>query len=80
MLNLPALGTSLLVITVNSLAARAGTAADLDRAVIAPFAAAAIPGARDGKRHAQRLATQLRRIFAHVLLAVAARMLANAFV
>ncbi|MFE5212897.1 sulfite exporter TauE/SafE family protein [Streptomyces sp. NPDC056600] len=86
-LNLPmrrALGTSLLVITVNSLAAltaRAGTAADLDWAVIAPFTAAAVLGAWDGKRHAQRLSGDtLRRIFAYVLLAVAALMIVDAVV
>ncbi|MFI6875555.1 sulfite exporter TauE/SafE family protein [Streptomyces sp. NPDC050400] len=79
-----AVGTSLLVITINSLAAlgaRAGTAVDLDWAVIAPFTAAAILGAWDGKRHAQRLTGDtLRRIFAYVLLAVAGLMLVDAFV
>ncbi|GHE53699.1 sulfite exporter TauE/SafE family protein [Streptomyces cellulosae] len=86
-LNLPmrrALGTSLLVITVNSLAAlaaRAGTATHLDWTVIAPFTAAAILGAWDGKRHAKRLTGDtLQRIFAYVLLAVAALMLADALV
>ncbi|WP_306334158.1 sulfite exporter TauE/SafE family protein [Streptomyces sp. KL118A] len=86
-LNLPmrrAIGTSLLVITVNSIAAlgaRAGTGVHLDWAVIAPFTAAAILGARDGKRHAQRLSgNTLQRLFAYALLAVAALMLADAFV
>lgn len=48
-----AVGTSLLVITVNSfaaLAARTGTAEGLDWAVVAPFAGAAILGAWDGRR------------------------------
>ncbi|WP_055568160.1 sulfite exporter TauE/SafE family protein, partial [Streptomyces atriruber] len=79
MLNLPmrrAIGTSLLVITINSMAslgARAGTGMHLDWAVIAPFTAAAILGARDGKRHAQRLSgNTLQRLFAYALLAVAA--------
>ena len=84
-LNLPmnrAVGTSLLVITVNSLAAlgaRAGTGTHLDWAVIAPFTAAAILGAWDGKRHARRLSgNTLQRVFAYALLAVAAFMLADA--
>ncbi|MFI0828033.1 sulfite exporter TauE/SafE family protein [Streptomyces roseolus] len=86
-LNLPmrrAVGTSLLVITVNSLAAlgaRAGTGTHLDWTVIAPFTAAAILGAWDGKRHARRLTGDaLQRVFAYVLLAVAAFMLVDAFV
>ncbi|MFH9955921.1 sulfite exporter TauE/SafE family protein [Streptomyces roseolus] len=85
-LNLPmrrAVGTSLLVITVNSLAAlgaRAGTGTHLDWTVIAPFTAAAILGAWDGKRHARRLTGDaLQRVFAYVLLAVAAFMLVDAF-
>jgi uncharacterized membrane protein YfcA len=48
-----AAGTSLLVITVNSLAAlsaRAGSGADLRWELTAPFAGAAILGAWDGKR------------------------------
>ncbi|MEV0176132.1 sulfite exporter TauE/SafE family protein [Streptomyces sp. NPDC050803] len=77
-----AVGTSLLVITVNSLAAlatRAGTADGLDWAVVAPFAGAAILGAWDGKRLAAKVSTHtLRRIFALVLLAVAAFMLIDA--
>ncbi|WP_406304543.1 sulfite exporter TauE/SafE family protein [Streptomyces sp. NBC_00879] len=77
-----AVGTSLLVITVNSLAAlaaRAGTSTPLDWAVIAPFAGAAILGAWDGKRLASKVSgPALQRIFAIVLLAVAALMLTDA--
>ncbi|WP_406090596.1 sulfite exporter TauE/SafE family protein [Streptomyces sp. NBC_01013] len=86
-LNLPmrrAIGTSLLVITINSIAAlsaRTGTGVHLDWAVIAPFTAAAILGAWDGKRYAQRLSgNTLQRVFACALLAVAAFMLADAFI
>ncbi|MEV3999632.1 sulfite exporter TauE/SafE family protein [Streptomyces halstedii] len=79
-----AVGTSLLVITINSIAAlgsRAGTGVHLDWAVIAPFTAAAILGAWDGKRYAQRLSGDtLQRVFAYALLAVAALMLADAFI
>ncbi|WP_149828075.1 sulfite exporter TauE/SafE family protein [Streptomyces tailanensis] len=79
-----AVGTSLLVITVNSLAAlaaRAGAAESLDWAVVAPFAGAAILGAWDGKRLAGKVSGDtLRRIFAWVLLAVAAFMLVDAVV
>jgi len=74
-----AVGTSLLVITVNSVAAlalRAGTAEGLDWAVIGPFAGAAILGAWDGKRLAAKVSGQvLQRIFALVLLGVAGFML-----
>ncbi|MCM2391367.1 sulfite exporter TauE/SafE family protein [Streptomyces albipurpureus] len=74
-----AIGTSLLVITVNSLAAlttRAGTADGLDWAVIAPFTGAAVLGAWDGKRLAAKAQGRtLQRIFAYVLLAVGALML-----
>ena len=74
----PAVGTSLLVITANSLAAllaRAGTAQSLDWAVVAPFAGAAVLGAWDGKRLAARVSGgTLQRIFAWALLAVAALM------
>jgi uncharacterized membrane protein YfcA len=77
-----AVGTSLLVITVNSLAAlaaRAGTHAPLHWAVIAPFTGAAILGAWDGKRLAAKISgTTLQRTFAAVLLAVAALMLVDA--
>ncbi|MEU1486562.1 sulfite exporter TauE/SafE family protein [Streptomyces sp. NPDC005752] len=79
-----AVGTSLLVITVNSLAAltaRAGTGGDLRWEVIAPFAGAAILGAWDGKRLAAKITgTALQRIFACVLLAVAALMLVDVLV
>ncbi|MFE2327475.1 sulfite exporter TauE/SafE family protein [Streptomyces sp. NPDC059385] len=77
-----AVGTSLLVITVNSLAAlaaRAGTHAPLHWAVIAPFTGAAILGAWDGKRLAAKISgSTLQRIFALALLAVAALMLVDA--
>lgn len=77
-----AVGTSLLVITVNSLAAlaaRAGTVDGLDWAVVGPFAGAAILGAWDGKRLAAKVSGHtLQRIFALVLLAVAAFMLIDA--
>ncbi|MCQ4211527.1 sulfite exporter TauE/SafE family protein [Streptomyces longispororuber] len=86
-LNLPmrrAIGTSLLVITINSIAAlgaRAGTGVHLDWAVIAPFTAAAILGAWDGKRYAQRLSgNTLQRVFAVALFAVAVFMLADALI
>jgi uncharacterized membrane protein YfcA len=79
-----AVGTSLLVITVNTLAAlamRAGTADGLDWAVIAPFAGAAILGAWDGKRLSGKVSGPvLQRIFAVVLLAVAGVMLVDAVV
>ncbi|MEU0600800.1 sulfite exporter TauE/SafE family protein [Streptomyces sp. NPDC006393] len=77
-----AVGTSLLVITVNSLAAlaaRAGTGTQPHWAVIAPFTAAAILGAWDGKRLSKRIrSATLRTVFAYVLLAVAVFMLADA--
>ncbi|MFB7574296.1 sulfite exporter TauE/SafE family protein [Streptomyces sp. NPDC056165] len=77
-----AVGTSLLVITVNSLAAlamRAGTVDGLDWAVIAPFAGAAVLAAWDGKRLAAKVSgPALQRIFAVVLLAVAAFMVIDA--
>ncbi|MFF9481851.1 sulfite exporter TauE/SafE family protein [Streptomyces sp. NPDC014733] len=77
-----AVGTSLLVITVNSLAAlgaRAGTGTHLDWAAVAPFTAAAVLGAWDGKRQAKKLkGNTLQRLFAYVLLAVAAFMLVDA--
>jgi uncharacterized membrane protein YfcA len=79
-----AVGTSLLVITVNSLAAlvlRAGTAHGLDWAVIGPFAGAAILGAWDGRRLSAKLSgSTLQRVFALVLLAVAGFMLVDAVV
>ncbi|GHF41279.1 sulfite exporter TauE/SafE family protein [Streptomyces morookaense] len=77
-----AVGTSLLVITTNSLASLAlrGTAsAGLDWAVIGPFAGAAVLAAWDGKRLSAKVSgTRLRRAFALVLLAVAAFMLVDA--
>ncbi|MET8811243.1 sulfite exporter TauE/SafE family protein [Streptomyces sp. NPDC004549] len=77
-----AVGTSLLVITVNSLAAlalRAGTADGLDWAVVGPFAAAAVLGAWDGKRLAAKLSGRaLQRLFAVALLGVACFMLVDA--
>ncbi|UIX34197.1 sulfite exporter TauE/SafE family protein [Streptomyces sp. GQFP] len=77
-----AVGTSLLVITVNSLAAlatRAGTVEELDWAFVGPFVAAAILGAWDGKRLAAKISGHtLQRVFALVLLAVAAFMLIEA--
>ncbi|MFJ1654774.1 sulfite exporter TauE/SafE family protein [Streptomyces sp. NPDC088337] len=77
-----AVGTSLLVITANSLAAlalRAGTVDGLDWAVIAPFAGAAVLAAWDGRRLAAKVSGPvLQRIFAAALLAVAAFMLVDA--
>ncbi|WP_030269136.1 sulfite exporter TauE/SafE family protein [Streptomyces sp. NRRL B-24484] len=77
-----AVGTSLLVISANSmasLAGRAGTAGGLDWAVVAPFAGAALLAARDGRRLAHRLSGPvLQRTFAVLLLAVAAFMLVDA--
>ncbi|MFF5406638.1 sulfite exporter TauE/SafE family protein [Streptomyces misionensis] len=77
-----AVGTSLLVITINSLAAlgaRAGAGTHLDWAVIAPFTAAAVLGAWDGKRLSKKLkGGTLQRVFAYVLLAVAVFMLVDA--
>ncbi|MFJ7779444.1 sulfite exporter TauE/SafE family protein [Streptomyces yangpuensis] len=76
-----AVGTSLLVITVNSLAAltvRTGGSTPLDWAVVAPFTGAAVLGAWDGKRlSAAVTGPVLQRIFAVVLLCVAAFMLAD---
>ncbi|MFJ2237853.1 sulfite exporter TauE/SafE family protein [Streptomyces sp. NPDC087859] len=77
-----AVGTSLLVITVNSMAAlmtRAGTVEELDWAVVGPFVGAAVLGAWDGKRLASKVSAHaLQRIFALVLLVVAAFMLIDA--
>ncbi|MDI9888102.1 sulfite exporter TauE/SafE family protein [Streptomyces sp. HNM0645] len=79
-----AVGTSLLVITVNSLAAltaRTGTGGDLRWEVIAPFTGAAVLGAWDGKRLAAKITGQaLQRAFAFVLLGVAAFMLVDVVV
>ena len=79
-----AVGTSLLVITVNSLAAlaaRTGTSGGLHWEIIGPFTGAAILGAWDGKRLATKISgTTLQKIFAGVLLAVAAFMLVDVIV
>ncbi|MFC9819608.1 sulfite exporter TauE/SafE family protein [Streptomyces erythrochromogenes] len=79
-----AIGTSLLVITVNSLAAltvRTGGAGPGpgDWAVVAPFTGAAVLAAWDGKRLSAAIkGPALQRIFAVVLLSVAAFMLTDA--
>ncbi|MFE7899784.1 sulfite exporter TauE/SafE family protein [Streptomyces sp. NPDC057424] len=77
-----AVGTSLLVISANSLASlatRSSTTVGIDWAVIGPFTGAAILGAWDGKRLAAKVTgTLLQRAFAVVLLAVAAFMLIDA--
>ncbi|MFD8088305.1 sulfite exporter TauE/SafE family protein [Kitasatospora sp. NPDC059722] len=77
-----AVGTSLLVITANSLAAlvpRLGATAAIDWAVAAPFTGAAILGAWDGKRLADRLSGRtLQKAFAFTLLGVAGLMLVTA--
>ncbi|MCT2542960.1 MULTISPECIES: sulfite exporter TauE/SafE family protein [Streptomyces] len=77
-----AVGTSLLVITVNSVAAlvtRLATPTALDWAVIAPFTATAVLGAWDGRRLAAKVSTAaLQRIFGAALLAVAVFMLIDA--
>lgn len=77
-----AVGTSLLVISANSLASlatRGVTTAGVDWAVVGPFAGAAILGAWDGKRLAAKVTgTVLQRTFAVVLLAVAVFMLVDA--
>ncbi|WP_129305314.1 sulfite exporter TauE/SafE family protein [Streptomyces sp. L2] len=79
-----AVGTSLLVISANSLASlatRGATTAGVHWAVVGPFTGAAILGAWDGKRLAARVTGGLlKRTFAVVLLAVAAFMLADAVV
>ncbi|MER7398949.1 sulfite exporter TauE/SafE family protein, partial [Streptomyces sp. NPDC000151] len=77
-----AVGTSLLVISANSLASlatRGATMGGLDWAVIAPFTATAVLGAWDGKRLAAKASGPLlQRTFAGVLLAVAALMVVDA--
>ncbi len=77
-----AIGTSLLVITLNSLAAllpRLGGAAEIPWSTVGPFAAAAVLGAWDGKRLAAKLSGRtLQRLFAGALLAVAVLMLVDA--
>jgi uncharacterized membrane protein YfcA len=77
-----AVGTSLLVITINSLSAlslRGGTLNQLDWAAVAPFIGAAVLGAWDGRRLSSKVkGTTLQRIFALVLLMVAAFMFIDA--
>lgn len=77
-----AVGTSLLVISANSLASlatRGATTAGIDWAVLGPFVGAAILGAWDGKRLAAKAGgPRLQTAFAVVLLAMAALMLADA--
>jgi uncharacterized membrane protein YfcA len=69
-----AVGTSLLVIVVNSVAAfsvRLGAAAELDWAVLVPFTAAAVLASVAGQRVAHRFSgAALTRAFAVLLLAV----------
>lgn len=77
-----AVGTSLLIISVNSavaLAARSGSHAQFHWAVIAPFTVAAVLGSTGGKRIADRVSsTRLTRAFAGLLLLVATYVLARA--
>ncbi|MFE3656516.1 sulfite exporter TauE/SafE family protein [Streptomyces sp. NPDC059165] len=77
-----AVGTSLLVVSANSLASlatRSGAAVSVDWAVVGPFTASAVLGAWDGRRLAARVSgPRLQRVFAVVLLAVAAFMLGDA--
>ncbi|CAL9539535.1 sulfite exporter TauE/SafE family protein [Streptomyces sp. enrichment culture] len=77
-----AVGTSLLVISANSLAslaARGATTTGVEWAVIGPFTGAAILGAWDGRRLGAKVTgALLQRAFAVVLLIVAALMLVDA--
>ncbi|MFH8371000.1 sulfite exporter TauE/SafE family protein [Streptomyces sp. NPDC018031] len=77
-----AIGTSLLVVSANalaSLATRGATTTGIDWAAVAPFVAAAVLGAWDGRRLAARVSgSALRRAFALVLLGVAVFMLVDA--
>jgi uncharacterized membrane protein YfcA len=77
-----AIGTSLLVISANALAAlapRLGSTAALDWALVVPFTATAVLGAWHGKRLADKLSGRaLQTAFAVALLAVATFMLLNA--
>jgi uncharacterized membrane protein YfcA len=70
-----AVGTSLLVIVVNSLTAlatRVGSGVSLDWAVVAVFTAGAVAGSLIGQRASGRLpASRLQRTFAGLLVAVA---------
>ncbi|MBW4716912.1 sulfite exporter TauE/SafE family protein [Saccharothrix obliqua] len=76
-----AVGTSLLVITVNAVAAfgaRLGAITAVDWALVGPFAAAALLGAWDGRRLAAKVdATALRRVFAAALVVVSVAMAAD---
>ncbi len=77
-----AVGTGPLAVTADSpasLATRSGAAASLDRAMIGPFVATAVLGARDGGRPAAKVSgPRLQRVFALVLPAVAALVLVDA--
>ncbi|MEV5705013.1 sulfite exporter TauE/SafE family protein [Actinoallomurus sp. NPDC052274] len=77
-----AIGTSLLVISVNSLAAlipRAGGTGAIDWSVVGPFTGTAVLGAWKGKRWAEKLSDgTVQKIFAIALLAVAALMFVDA--
>lgn len=77
-----AVGTSLLIISLNSavaLLARGHSSAQFHWAVIAPFTVAAVLGSAGGKRIADRVSsTQLTRAFAGLLLLVATYVLARA--
>ncbi|MFD5433718.1 sulfite exporter TauE/SafE family protein [Kitasatospora sp. NPDC127067] len=79
-----AVGTSLVVIVVNSVVSLGTrltvTDISVDPAVFGPFVGAAVLGAWDGKRLAAKLSgAALQRAFAVVLLAVAAFMLIGSF-
>ncbi|MFJ7417541.1 sulfite exporter TauE/SafE family protein [Streptomyces uncialis] len=77
-----AVATGLLVVSVNSvvsLAVRGGSGTGVDWAVVAPFTAAAVLAAWDGRRLAAKMPdAMLRRVFAGVLLAVAVLMVVDA--
>lgn len=77
-----AIGTSLLIISLNSavaLVARSGSSAQFHWAVIAPFTIAAVLGSAGGKRIADRVSsTALTRAFAGLLLLVATYVLVRA--
>ncbi|MGW3266188.1 sulfite exporter TauE/SafE family protein [Streptomyces sp. NPDC001056] len=80
-----AVGTSLVVILINSVVSLATRMAaggtSLDLAIFGPFVGAAVLGAWDGKRLAAKLSgAALQRTFAVVLLAMAVFMLIDAFV
>ncbi|WP_299039668.1 sulfite exporter TauE/SafE family protein [uncultured Pseudokineococcus sp.] len=79
-----AVGTSLLVVALNSgvaLAARTGSAAVFDWAVIVPFTLGAVAASFAGSRVAARVSpTVLTRTFAVLLVAVAAWVLLDALV